>query len=81
MEPSHTPDPSPSELEKLVRRAARRGTAGDIELAALLRHCWPSGGDRHEPAAVAWVREWGPVRAALGPLECSCDAGRCAVCN
>jgi hypothetical protein len=81
MDPSRTPDPSPAELEKLVLSAARRGTPGSAPVQGLLSQCWPNGGDRSEPGAIAWVREWGPVRAALGPLECSCAAGRCAVCN
>jgi hypothetical protein len=81
MESSRTPDPSPSEFEKLVLSASRRGAPGSLRLDHLLDRCWPSGGDRTVPAAVAWVREWGPARAAIGPLECGCRAGRCAVCN
>lgn len=81
MEPSRTPNPSPSEFEKLVLTASRRGTPGSVQIDELLSRCWPSGGDRSEPAAIKWLREWGPSRAVLGPLECNCAAGRCAVCN
>jgi hypothetical protein len=55
----------------------------DFIMAALVRGAWPGGiGDRLEPGALEWVRRWGPgvvEPPALG--DCSCDAGRCAVCN
>lgn len=51
--------------------------------AALMRGAWPGGiGDGIQPAALEWVRRWGP--ASLGSeylTDCSCAAGRCAVCN
>ena len=37
--------------------------------------------DRTEPAALEWVRRWGPGRLTASPLDCSCEQGRCAVCN
>jgi len=40
-----------------------------------------SGEDRTEPFAREWVRRWGPVRLGAALPDCSCDAGRCAVCN
>lgn len=44
--------------------------------------CWPTGGpDRSEPAAAEWVRLWGS-RALDDPvLKCSCETGRCGLCN
>jgi hypothetical protein len=50
-------------------------------LDRLLRHCWPGGGDRIEPAGLAWVRGWGPRRTVVALPACGCDAGRCASCN
>jgi hypothetical protein len=51
--------------------------------AALVRGAWPGGiGDRREPAALEWVRRWGPAGAPPDYLdECSCVEGRCTVCN
>ena len=52
-------------------------------MAALVRSAWPGGiGDRLEPAALEWVRRWGPSTIAPEYFEdCSCLEGRCAVCN
>ena len=50
--------------------------------ASLQRRCWPGGtADRSEPAALPWVRRWGPAQITPAPHECSCAAGRCTVCN
>jgi hypothetical protein len=51
-------------------------------VSEMLRLSWPGGcGDRSEPVALEWVRRWGPHR--IGPLApaCSCETGRCRVCN
>jgi hypothetical protein len=40
-----------------------------------------SGDDHTQPVAREWVRRWGPVRAGTSLPDCSCDAGRCTVCN
>lgn len=37
--------------------------------------------DQTQPAAREWVRRWTPERAGAELPDCSCDAGRCAVCN
>ena len=52
-------------------------------MAALVRGAWPGGiADRIEPAALEWVRRWGPDGAAPGYLrECACAHGNCGVCN
>jgi hypothetical protein len=56
----------------------------DFMMAALVRGAWPGGiGDRSEPAALDWVRRWGPGGGdpPLALSDCSCVLGRCAVCN
>jgi hypothetical protein len=51
-------------------------------VAAMLGRSWPGGfGDRSEPAALEWVRRWGPGRSMPTILVCSCAIGRCGVCN
>jgi hypothetical protein len=46
------------------------------------RHCWPGGhADRTTPAALEWVRRWGPRGVKPATPDCSCAHGRCAVCN
>ena len=37
--------------------------------------------DRSEPAALDWVRRWGPAPLGTALPDCSCAAGRCTVCN
>jgi hypothetical protein len=50
--------------------------------AALLSRTWPGGhGDRSEPVALEWVRRWGPSRLTEASYACSCEQGRCTVCN
>ena len=50
--------------------------------ASLQRRCWPGGtADRTEPAALPWVRRWGPAQVRPQPEECSCALGRCGICN
>jgi hypothetical protein len=50
--------------------------------ASLQRRCWPGGtADRSEPAALPWVRRWGPAQITPASPECSCAVGRCSVCN
>ena len=39
------------------------------------------GDERTVPAAREWVRRWGPARHNAALPDCSCDAGRCSVCN
>ncbi|HEX6391438.1 MAG TPA: hypothetical protein VFZ89_18385 [Solirubrobacteraceae bacterium] len=40
-----------------------------------------SADDHTQPYALEWVRRWGPIRAGASLPDCSCDAGRCVVCN
>jgi hypothetical protein len=64
--------------------AVGRQTPADVDALAgvLIRRCWPGGpADRTEPAALPWVRRWGPTALTPVPPACSCAEGRCSVCN
>jgi hypothetical protein len=71
------------ELAAHIDAIAARGERESQRLTtALLHRAWPGGSaDRTEPAALEWLRRWGPARMASGELSCSCPSGRCAVCN
>jgi hypothetical protein len=75
-----SPEPS---VPAIVESIASRTAPETDRLATMLRAwCWPGGGsDRREPAALEWVRRWGPNPQSATPLDCSCAAGRCAFCN
>jgi hypothetical protein len=65
-----------------IRSILARAEPDSRRLAAAMVHsCWPAGGDRTEPAAIEWVRGWGPRGLAFLPVTCSCAAGRCRICN
>jgi hypothetical protein len=75
----HPRDPQiEAHIESISTRAAL-----DTErlVSAMLGRCWPGGADRSVPAALEWVRLWGPRR--MGPFThaCSCEVGHCQVCN
>jgi hypothetical protein len=76
------PSPERSVGEHVATIAERTETETE-RLAAMLRTwCWPGEAtDRRVPQAVEWLRRWGPSRGAAASLDCSCAAGRCAVCN
>jgi hypothetical protein len=62
--------------------SARSPRDADALILHLGRRSWPGGSaDRSEPGALEWVRRWGPGRLTASPLDCSCEQGRCAVCN
>lgn len=71
------------DIAALIEALAHRSEFETARLMATLRNRpWPGGhADRTEPAALEWVRRWGPARLAATPLDCSCRRGRCAVCN
>ena len=76
--------PRPAFVAALVETLDRRTTRQtDFVARTLLRAGWPGGhADRHDPAAVEWVRRWGPARAQRRYIDdCSCSGGRCSVCN
>lgn len=61
-------------------------TRTDDQLAQLVARLesrsWPGGAsDRTVPAALTWVRRWGPGRVGPVAVGCSCSTGRCDVCN
>jgi hypothetical protein len=65
-----------------IRSILARAEPDSQRLAAAMAHrCWPAGGDRSEPGALEWVRQWGPHGLAFLPPACSCAVGRCRICN
>ncbi|HWG09114.1 MAG TPA: hypothetical protein VN672_08910 [Solirubrobacteraceae bacterium] len=60
---------------------AQEEPGGELLAAAIIRRCRPDGDDCTAPAALQWVRRWGPNGPAYLPPVCSCAGGRCAVCN
>jgi hypothetical protein len=74
-------DPTPLH-EHIESIATRSDRAADRLATTLLHRAWPGdSADRIEPAALEWVRRWGPARLAPDALSCSCAVGRCALCN
>jgi hypothetical protein len=74
----------PSELHTHIAAAASATRRARLRAmtARLVAYCWPGGQpDRYNPAAVAWVREWGPLRTDAAVPVCTCASGYCAVCN
>jgi hypothetical protein len=61
--------------------ATRAERDADRLVAMLIRGCWPKAGDCSVPAALEWVRRWGPRGLPPAPPTCSCAAGPCSVCN
>jgi hypothetical protein len=62
--------------------STRADTDTERLVSAMLRRCWPGGaGDRSVPAALDWVRRWGPRRVGPVTHACSCKIGRCQLCN
>jgi len=81
MDDSHRSDDEG--LAAHIESIATRNESAAARLARMLaRRAWPGGGsDRHSPAAVEWVRRWGPRGLSPVPPACSCEQGRCVVCN
>jgi|1185.fasta_scaffold200403_2 hypothetical protein len=75
------PERKPSVAEIVAEIEGRNEGASDALMARLRARCWPASSDRSVPPAAEWVRRWGPNRQVALPLDCSCSAGRCAVCN
>lgn len=72
--------PDPQVVAALVRSVHIPGVQEGV-LARLVSQSWPGGPDRANPAALDWVRRWGPSRMGSELPGCSCLAGRCATCN
>jgi hypothetical protein len=70
-------------LHNLIDAKADDPRAADRLLVRLMRPCWPGGpADRIQaPAAVEWIRRWGPARPQPVVLDCTCAQGRCRLCN
>jgi hypothetical protein len=75
------PDRNPSVAEIVAEIEGRTSRESDALASRLRARCWPDSSDRRVPAAVEWVRRWGPNRQNAAPLDCSCAVGRCAFCN
>jgi hypothetical protein len=76
--------PRPAVVAAIVNAIDARTTSQTAwMLWSLVRGAWPGGpADRRDPVASEWVRRWGPGTLDASHLgDCSCAAGRCAVCN
>jgi len=75
--------PLRARAEAHIAAMGRRTSDDHDRLADILCvRCWPGGGeDRSEPAARAWVRQWGGACCHTVALRCTCAQGRCAICN
>ena len=49
--------------------------------AAVADRCWNRSSERSVPAALEWLRLWGPKGVTPTPPACSCRLGRCLLCN
>src|SRR5204863_3181422 len=58
-----------ADVGALIASLAKRSEFETQRLVSLLRHrSWPGGvADRTEPAALEWVRRWGPSRLRTTP--------------
>jgi hypothetical protein len=72
-----------SELRTHLRAADGRIPGGPHSLTArVIAWCWPGGpDDRSDRVALEWVRRWRPEKSGARLPLCSCETGRCAVCN
>ena len=62
--------------------AARKPRESTQLAQRIRRHCWPGvHADRTAPAALDWVRRWGPRGVKPATQGCTCAHGRCTVCN
>lgn len=76
------PDRNPSVPDLVAEIEGRTAREAEALSSSLHARCWPQSSDRVVPLAVEWVRRWGPARSfATTDLDCTCVAGRCAVCN
>ena len=76
------PDRNPSVPELGAEIEGRTAREAEALSSSLRAHCWPASSDSIVPMAVEWVRRWGPARSFTpSALDCTCVAGRCAVCN
>jgi hypothetical protein len=71
------------ELLHHIESVGPLGRADSRRLASLmLSACWPGGPeDRTERVALDWLRHWHPEPLAAELPACSCETGRCVLCN
>lgn len=71
------------EIRDQIESATMRQPSEMRRMASwLLLACWPGGHeDRAERGAVGWLRYWQPERLGITLPDCSCESGRCLVCN
>ena len=66
----------------LLTSLAARTPAETVVLTARLREsCWPGSDDRTDALAREWLRRRGVAARAPETVGCTCDTGRCRVCN
>jgi hypothetical protein len=49
--------------------------------AAVAERCWTESSEGSVPAALEWLRQWGPRGVVPAAPTCSCRVGRCTLCN
>ena len=71
------------ELRHHIDLASPFGHTDSRRLTSLIiRACWPGGPeDRTERLALDALRRWHPVQTSAELPECSCETGRCVLCN
>jgi len=75
-------DPRDRQIAGHIDSIATRTEHDAARLAAsMIGRCWPHSSDCTVPAALDWLRRWGPRGLAPVPPACSCAVGRCRVCN
>jgi hypothetical protein len=76
-------DARDAEIARHIESISTRADEDTLRLmSAIAGRSWPAGADdRCEPAALAWVRNWGPRRSGAPVPACVCSVGRCGVCN
>ena len=66
----------------LLTSLSVRTPAETVVLTARLREaCWPGSDDRTDALAREWLRHGGPGAERPQTVGCTCDSGRCRVCN
>jgi hypothetical protein len=71
------------ELSAHVAAVSRRNDDQTQGLVAwMAAACWPGGSaDRVEPVALQWVARWRVHTPGTLLTPCTCESGRCRVCN
>jgi hypothetical protein len=70
-------------VARLVPALAAQTPLDVEQLAALmLARAWPGGhGDSNDRVASEWLRRWRPQLVTPERVGCSCERGRCLLCN